>query len=59
MYGLKVSKFQNEFMKSSFLLNYDPNIVRIHELPTLSLRSLYYGNDNIYEFLLLFQPRYM
>ena len=26
---LKVSKFQNEFMKSSFVPKYDPNIVRI------------------------------
>ena len=26
---LKVSKFQNEFMKSSFLSKYEPNIVRI------------------------------
>ena len=29
---LKVSKFQNEFMKSSFLPKYEPNIVRISAL---------------------------
>ena len=29
---LKVSKFQNEFMKSSFLLNYEPKIVKISAL---------------------------
>ena len=27
--GLKASKFQNEFMKSSFLSKYEPKIVRI------------------------------
>ena len=27
--ALKVSKFQNEFMKSSFLPKYEPKIVRI------------------------------
>ena len=29
---VKVSKFQNEFMKSSFLPKYEPNIVRISDL---------------------------
>ena len=29
---LKVSKFQSEFMKSSFLQKYEPNIVRISAL---------------------------
>ena len=29
---LKVSKFQNEFMKSSFLPKYEPKIVRISAL---------------------------
>ena len=29
---LKVSKFQNEFMKSSFLTKYEPKIVRISVL---------------------------
>ena len=29
---LKVSKFQNEFMKSSFLPKYEPNILRISAL---------------------------
>ena len=28
-YLLKVSKFQNEFMKPSFFTKYEPNIVRI------------------------------
>ena len=28
-FALKVSKFQNEFMKSSFLPKYEPKIVRI------------------------------
>ena len=31
-YELKVSKFQNEFIKSSFLPKYEPNIVRISAL---------------------------
>ena len=31
-HGLKVSKFQNEFMKSSFLPKYEPNIWRISAL---------------------------
>ena len=31
---LKVSKFQNEFMKSSFLPKYEPNFVRISALYT-------------------------
>ena len=30
--ALEVSKFQNEFMKSSFLPKYEPNIVRISAL---------------------------
>ena len=30
--GLKVRKFQNEFIKSSFLPKYEPNIVRISVL---------------------------
>ena len=29
---IKVSEFQNEFMKSSFLPKYEPNIVRISAL---------------------------
>jgi hypothetical protein len=29
---IKVSKFQNEFMKSSFLPKYEPNIVKISAL---------------------------
>ena len=32
---LKVSKFQNELMKSSFLPKYEPNIVRISALCTV------------------------
>ena len=34
MYLLKVSKFQNEFMKSSFLPTYELNIVKISALTT-------------------------
>ena len=33
---LKVSKFQNEFMKSSFLPKYEPKIVKISALSTYS-----------------------
>ena len=36
---LKVSKFQNEFMKSSFLPKYEPNIVRISALGTVQGRN--------------------
>ena len=46
---LKVSKFQNEFMKSSFLPKYEPNIVRIS--------ALYYATvqgRNPYSFWFLF-----
>ena len=36
---LKVSKFQNEFMKSSFLPKYEPNIVRISALNCATLQA--------------------
>jgi hypothetical protein len=36
---LKVSKFQNEFMKSSFLSKYEPNIVRISALTVPHYRA--------------------
>ena len=39
---LKVSKFQNEFMKSSFLPKYEPNIVRIS---ALNCATLYYRGE--------------
>ena len=39
---LKVSKFQNEFMKSSFLPKYEPNIVRISALYCATLHSEIY-----------------
>ena len=35
---IKVSKFQNEFMKSSFLPKYEPNIVRIFALYCATLK---------------------
>ena len=36
---LKVSKFQNEFMKSSCLPKYEPNIVRISALYCATLQG--------------------
>ena len=41
---LKVSKFQNEFMKSSFLPKYEPNIVRISA--TLTIFGSYFGRND-------------
>ena len=38
-FHLKVSKFQNEFMKSSFLPKYEPNIVRISTLYCATLQG--------------------
>ena len=37
---LKVSKIQNEFIKSSFLPKYEPKIVRISALYTTGQKSL-------------------
>ena len=39
-YLLKVSKFQNKFMKSSFLQKYEPKIVRISALHITGQKSL-------------------
>ena len=36
---LKVSKFKNEFMKSSFLPKYEPSIVRISALYRAALQK--------------------
>ena len=36
---LKVNKFQNEFLRSSFLLKYVPKIVRISALYSATLKS--------------------
>ena len=46
---LKVSKFQNEFMKSSSLPKYEPNIVRISALYCATLQG-----RNPYTFLIIF-----
>ena len=43
---LKVSKFQNEFMKSSFLPKYEPNILKISALYRAALQG-----RNPYNFL--------
>ena len=45
---LKVSKFQNEFMKSSFLPKSEPDIVRISALYCATLQG-----RNPYNFLVL------
>ena len=47
--GLKVNKFQNEFMKSSFLPKYEPNIVRICALYCAKLQR-----RNPYNFWFIF-----
>ena len=46
---IKVSKFQNEFMKSSFLSRYEPNIVRISALYCATLHG-----RNPYNFWFIF-----
>ena len=46
---LKVSKFQNEFMKSSFLPKYEPNILRISALYSGTLQG-----RNPYNFWFIF-----
>ena len=48
---LKVSKFQNEFMRSSFLPKYEPNIVRI-EISALNCAIL--KGRNSYDFWFTF-----
>ena len=48
-YLLKVSRFQNEFMKSSFLPKYEPNIVRTSALYYVTLQG-----RNPYNFWLIF-----
>ena len=45
-YVLKVSKFQNEFMKSSYLQKYEPKIVRIS--------ALYYATLHPYNIWFIF-----
>ena len=46
---LKVSKFQNEFMRSSFLPKYEPNIVKISALYCATLQG-----RNPYNFWFIF-----
>ena len=54
MYCIKVSKFQNEFMKSSFLPKYEPNIARISAMYSATLQGRnpynffgsYFGRNN-------------
>ena len=50
---LKVSKFQNEFMKSSFFPKYEPNIVRIsvctvpnYRVEILTIFGSYFGRND-------------
>ena len=38
LFFVKVSKFQNEFIKSSFLPKYEPEIVRISAVYSVALR---------------------
>ena len=47
--AVKVSKFQNEFMKSSFLPKYEPKIVRISALYCATLKG-----RNPYNFWFIF-----
>ena len=49
IYALKVSKFQNEFMKSSFLRKYEPYIVRISAMYCATLQD-----RNPYNFWFIF-----
>ena len=53
MYNIKVSTFQNEFMKLSFLPKYEPNIVRIaalyvphHRAEILTIFGSYFGRND-------------
>ena len=58
--ALKVSKFQNEFMKSWFLPKYEPNIVRISALNCATLQGrnpynfwfIFWENRWLYKFIL-------
>ena len=47
---LKVSKFQNEFMRSSFLPKYEQKIVKIsaslHRAEILTIFRSYFGRNN-------------
>ena len=45
---LKVSKFQNEFMKSSFLPKFEPNIVRISVLYCATLHKFILKFTDLY-----------
>ena len=51
--SIKVSKFQNEFMKSSFLPKYERNIVRISALYCASLQG-----RNPYNFWFIFREKW-
>ena len=53
--NLKVSKFQNEFLKTSFLPKYEPNIVRISALYCATLQGKnpynfgsYFGRNDVF-----------
>ena len=50
---LKVSKFQNEFFKSSFLPKYEPNIARISDLYYATLQG-----RNPYNFWFIFWEKW-
>ena len=50
---LKVSKFQNEFMKSTFLPKYEQNIVRISDLYCATLQG-----RNPYNFSFIFWEKW-
>ena len=45
-YVLKVSKFQNEFLKSSFLPKYEPKIVKHYRAEILTIFGSYFGRND-------------
>ena len=58
----KVSKFQNVFMKSSFLPKYEPNILRISALYSGTLQGnfwfIFWEKRCLHEFILKFTDLY-
>ena len=47
---LKVNKFQNQFMKSSFLPKYEPKIVRIYACSVVGTLGFFYHPDKNLDF---------
>ena len=61
MNSLKVSKFQNEFMKSLFPPKYEPNIVRISALYCGRIddfKNLFWNSLTFSKEILIIQPSY-